>query len=113
MENFWDFSVWGTFLIIGVLLSSLLAGNILRRKIPFLRDSLIPTSVLGGMLLLFALALAQLLCVAISRTNSAIHDLMAGTVVVDIASQTVFRDTEELIAYTKRIHAQRAARQQY
>ncbi len=54
MENFWDSSVWGTFLIIGVLLSSLLAGNILRRKIPFLRVSLIPTSVLGGLLILLA-----------------------------------------------------------
>lgn len=52
MENFWDSNVWGTYMIIGVLLLSLLAGNILKRKIPFLRFSLIPTSVLGGVLLL-------------------------------------------------------------
>ena len=52
METFWGSDVWGTFLLIGILLVSLLAGNILRRKIPFLRVSLIPTSVLGGILLL-------------------------------------------------------------
>ena len=51
MENFWDFSVWGFLSVVGVLLCSLLVGNILRRKIPFLRYSLIPTSVLGGLVL--------------------------------------------------------------
>ena len=52
MENFWDSNVWGTYLILGVLLLSLLAGNILKRKIRLLQESLIPTSVLGGALLL-------------------------------------------------------------
>ena len=51
MENFWGSEVWGTFNMIAVLLLSLLAANIMRRKIPFLRDSLIPVSVLGGILL--------------------------------------------------------------
>jgi len=52
MENFWDSNVWGTYLVIGLLLLSLLAGNILKRKIRILQESLIPTSVLGGALLL-------------------------------------------------------------
>ncbi len=52
MENFWDFSVWGFVLLIGVILSSLLIANVLKRRIPFLKRSLIPTSVLGGLLLL-------------------------------------------------------------
>jgi len=68
---------------------------------------------LSGTLVLFALALAQLLCVALSRTNSAIHDFLAGTVVVDITSQMIFRTTEDLIAYKKRIAAEQAARQVY
>ena len=54
MENFWDFSVWGMINLIAVLLVSLLAANILRRTVPFLRASLIPTSVLGGLLLVLA-----------------------------------------------------------
>ena len=52
MENFWDFSVWGTFNLFAVLLVSLLVANILKRSIRPLHDSLIPTSVLGGGLLI-------------------------------------------------------------
>ena len=52
MGNFWDFSSWGFFNLIAVLLGSLLVGNMLKRSIPLLRDSLIPTSVLGGGILL-------------------------------------------------------------
>ena len=52
MENFWDFSSWGFFNLIAVLLVSLLAGNMLKRSIPILQASLIPTSVLGGSILL-------------------------------------------------------------
>ena len=48
MENFWDFNVWGFFNVIAVLLSSLLVANILKKGIKFLKASLIPTSVLGG-----------------------------------------------------------------
>jgi len=54
MGNFWDFSSWGFFNLIAVLLGSLLVGNMLKRSIPLLRDSLIPTSVLGGGILLLA-----------------------------------------------------------
>ena len=52
MSNFWDFSVWSWMMIFAVLLGSLLVGNILKKAIPFLRDSLVPTSVLAGVLLL-------------------------------------------------------------
>ncbi|MBQ8345733.1 MAG: hypothetical protein IJY42_05670, partial [Clostridia bacterium] len=53
MSNFWDFKVWGFVLLITALLGSLLVANILKRVLPFLRNSLIPTSVLGGVVLLF------------------------------------------------------------
>lgn len=66
-----------------------------------------------GTLVLAALLIAQLVCLGVTRNRSAIHDLLAGTVAVDISSQKVFSSTEELIAYTKRIHADRAARQDY
>lgn len=52
MENFWDYSVWSGFNLIAVLLASLLAANILRRCVGFLRNSLIPASVLGGGMLI-------------------------------------------------------------
>ena len=52
MVNFWDFSSWGFFNLMAVLLASLLAANMLKRSIPWLEASLIPTSVLGGGILL-------------------------------------------------------------
>lgn len=52
MENFSDFKVWGWMMLFAILLGSLLAGNVLKRAIPILKASLIPTSVLGGAILL-------------------------------------------------------------
>ena len=52
MINFWESSAWGVFHLAGVLLAALLAGNMLKRSVPFLRVSLIPTSVLGGCMLI-------------------------------------------------------------
>ncbi len=52
MENFWDSSVWGTYNLIAVLLVSLLAANILKRSVKFIRMLMIPTSVLGGTILI-------------------------------------------------------------
>ncbi len=54
MENFWEFEVWGGINLIAVLLLSLLCANMIKRSVPFLRNSLIPTAVLGGVLLLLA-----------------------------------------------------------
>ena len=52
MSNFWDFSVWGPFNLITVLLLSLLVANIVKKYIPGMEKSLIPSSVLGGGILL-------------------------------------------------------------
>ena len=52
MVNFWDFSSWGFFNLTAILLASLLMANMLKRSIPWLEASLIPTSVLGGAILL-------------------------------------------------------------
>ena len=52
MANFWDFSVWGGFNVVAVLLAALIVANILKKAIPFLENSLVPTSVLGGLILL-------------------------------------------------------------
>ena len=52
MEAFWDYSVWGFFNIFAILLVSLLVANALKKAIPALEASLIPTSDLAGILLL-------------------------------------------------------------
>lgn len=52
MSNFWDSNVWGSINLIGILLLSLLVANVIKRKVKPLRNSLIPTSVLSGTILL-------------------------------------------------------------
>lgn len=66
-----------------------------------------------GPLVILGLLVTQLICMIATKTNSMIHDLLAGTVVVDISSQKIFRTTTDLIDYQKKIAAERAARQQY
>lgn len=66
-----------------------------------------------SLLLLAALVIAQLVIVCVTKNNSLLHDLIAGTSVADFGSQRIFRSTEDLIAYQKRIAADRAARQNY
>lgn len=66
-----------------------------------------------GPLVLLALLIAQLVSLGTSHTNSFLHDVMSGTVAVDFASQRIFKDREELIEYTKAVHAEKAAQKEY
>lgn len=68
---------------------------------------------MGGTLVLFALLAAQIACLIITKTNSAIHDLLACTVAVDMASQQIFDSPEALLEYKKRLHAEQASRADY
>lgn len=66
-----------------------------------------------GTFVLFILLLAQCVCFLATRNRSLLHDLMAGTVVVDFATQHIFSSTEDLIKYQKQVAAERAARADY
>ena len=50
--NFWDYSIWGFLNLFAILLLSLFVANMIKRNVKFLKNSLIPTSVLAGFLLL-------------------------------------------------------------
>ena len=52
MGNFWDFNNWAFINIFAVLFISLLLASILKKNVSFLRASLIPTSVMAGLILL-------------------------------------------------------------
>ncbi len=51
---FWDADAWSFVTALSVLFGAMLLANLLRRKIRFLRYSLLPSSVLGGFLVLGA-----------------------------------------------------------
>ena len=62
-----------------------------------------------SIILMLVLFIAQIICFFASRTNSPIHDLLAGTVAVDMASQKIFADREALLEYIKAKHKDIAA----
>ena len=66
-----------------------------------------------GTLILLALPIAQVIFMIATKTNSPIHDLLAGTVVIDVASQMIFNTQEDMIAYKQKVHAEKVARQPY
>ena len=66
-----------------------------------------------GTLLVLVIGLTQLGLLIFNRNKCLIHDLLASTVVVDIASQMVFDSTDDLIAYKTRLHAEEASKQEY
>lgn len=66
-----------------------------------------------GTIVIIGIVLTQIVMIAVTKNNSTIHDMLSGTVVVDVSSQKIFRSSDELLAYTKKIHAERARRQTY
>ena len=71
------------------------------------------TASLLSLGILAALLIGQVVCIGVTKNNAAIHDLLAGTVAVDLPSQKVFRTSQDLIDHIKRIHAEQASNKEY
>lgn len=70
----------------------------------------------AGMLeviILFAIPVIQLGIMIGTRTNAAIHDLVAGTVVIDFPSQRIFESQQELIKFQEERAREKAQAQSY
>ncbi len=52
MYNTWDYEFWSALIQISILLVAALVGNTIRRVIPFVRKSLLPSAVIGGLLIM-------------------------------------------------------------
>jgi len=50
VTNYESFATWGIIIYVAILSLLLLTGNVIRRKIPILKKSLLPTSVIAGLL---------------------------------------------------------------
>ncbi len=59
MTSFSDPGVWGFIVLFAVLSLSLLVANLLKKSFRWLRNSLIPTSVIGGILLLIVVIIYE------------------------------------------------------
>ena len=66
-----------------------------------------------GPIVMLGLVILEIVCICATRTNSAIHDLISDTVVVDLSTQMIFESEQALIDYKKRIHEQEVANAPY
>ena len=66
-----------------------------------------------GLVFLGAILVGELLSLTMSKTGGLLHDAVAATVAVDMASQRIFETPEERVEYIKRLHAEEASRQEY
>lgn len=66
-----------------------------------------------SLIIIGLVVIGNLVMMMITRTNSAIHDMLANTVTVDMASQMIFDTPEALLEYKQRVHAEAAQRAEY
>ena len=94
---------------------SILGKYAVETMIPVLIIVMIFFNMIGivGPLVLALILVLEIVLLAVTQTNSAIHDILAKTVVVDYLSQRIFENEEELIEFKKELHAERAARTEY
>jgi len=70
---------------------------------------LLGTASIVTLVLLLLLIVAQIALLIFTQANTPLHDMLAGTVTVDFASQMIFDTPEELLGYKKKIHAESLA----
>ena len=46
-----EFKVWDILVQVGIIFIAIIASNVIRRKVKFIRNSLLPTSVIAGMII--------------------------------------------------------------
>ncbi len=98
-----------------LFIRTILGKFTIETMIPVLIAVMIFFNMLGivGTLILGLILLLQIVLMITTDTNSCIHDLLAKTVTVELSSQMIFENEEEMIAYKNKVHAEKVARQTY
>ncbi len=100
---------------VGLFVRSLLGQYTIETMVPVLILLMIYFGMLGlvGTIVLLLIVVLQLVVTLATHAHTPIHDLLAGTVVVDLPSQMIFDSPEALIEYKKKKQAEKAAAQSY
>lgn len=98
-----------------LFIRTILGKYTIETMIPVLIAIMIYFNTIGvlGILILGLILLLQIALFIATYTNSLLHDVLAKTVAIDIASQMIFNDEQEMIDYKKKVYAEKAARQTY
>ena len=101
----------------GVLMfaRSILGKFTVGTMLPILAFVLTFFGILGivGILIFGGIIFTQIVLVLFTKAHTPIHDKLAQTVTVDMASQMIFDTTEELVAYKNKLQAENADKAAY
>ena len=106
---------------ISLFIRTFLGKYVIETMIPVLIGMLIIFNAIGimggpgipGFIMVLLLLIGQIVMVAVTKTNSMIHDMVSDCVVVDMASQMIFDNENAMIEYKKAKAAEEAARDPY
>lgn len=91
--HFWDSNIWSVMTIVAVLCLGMLLAHIIKNNIPLFKKSLIPTSVLGGILVLIFTSVFKLI------TKETFFDLNFLSIVKDSDTTITGSNMLEAITY--------------
>lgn len=100
---------------VSLFVRTVLGKFTIETMIPLLLAIMMLMGVVGVVapMIILMLGVIQVVIMITSKTNSPIHDAMAQTVTVDIQSQLIFGDEDQLMEYKKRAHEEMVRRQSY
>lgn len=89
-----------------LFIRSILGKYTIETMVPIMLLLMTAFGVVGGLglIIILIVLLANVIMMLATRTNSAIHDMLANTVVVDLNSQMIFDSPEALLEYKQKIH---------
>ena len=96
---FWDYSIWDAVIQLSIIFVSILISNIIRRKLKFIRNSLIPASVIGGVIIFILKFIPQFQNLINSQFMEAItfHCLGLGFISVALKSGNKNKDKNKAV----------------
>lgn len=99
----------------GLFVRAILGKYTVETMVPVLLLMMIWFGIVGlaGTIALLGILAINLVMLMFSKNRWMIHDALASTVTVDLASQMIFRDREAMIAYKEKVHAEAAAHADY
>ena len=101
----------------GVLMfaRSILGKFTVETMLPVLAVIMLFFGILGlaGIVIVVGIIFAQIVLVLFTKAHTPIHDKLAQTVTVDMASQMIFDTHEELVAYKNKLQAENADKAAY
>lgn len=100
---------------LGLFIRCMLGKYTIETMIPILIVLMIiffGAGMVGAVVLVLIPVLEAILFFA-TKNRSLVHDVLSGTVTVDMASQMIFDTYDEMLAYKKRVHAESVEKSKY